>query len=96
MRWGSSEASTSSRSGSSLEPELSCGRGGTVMDELAVVHVEVEELVEGRMVRKEATELLRSGTVSGPNATRSSGRATSRGVNLQGTIRQHSAGSIRR
>ena len=51
---------------------------------LAYDDVEVEDAEEGRIVRKDATELLRAGSASGPNAMQSSGRATSSGVSLAG------------
>ena len=49
--------------------------------ELAYEDVDVDEDVDGRIVRKEATELLLLG--SAPNAIRNSGRATCSGVNLE-------------
>ena len=50
--------------------------------ELVYDEVDVVELVEGRMVRKDATELLRRGSASDPKTVRNSGRATSNAVNL--------------
>ena len=60
---------------------LGVGREGIVM-RLAYDDVEVDDADEGRIVRKDATELLRAGSASGPNAMQSSGRATSSGVSL--------------
>ena len=88
IRRGSREASTASTVGSKREVEPSCRRVGVVI-ELAYDEVDVDEDVDGRIVRNDATELLLRGSASAPNAIRSSGRATSSGVNLK-TCQLHS------
>ena len=69
------------------------GRKGTVMG-LGFDNVEVDDAEEGQIVRKDATELLRAGSASGPNAMQSSGRATSSGVSLAGTGQQPSPRAV--
>ena len=60
--------------------------------ELVYDEVDVVELVEGRMVRKDATELLRRGSASDPKTVRNSGRATSNAVNLSHHEYDHQLG----